>query len=124
MIVDLGLAVASHQHKTPRGENDAEREKKIMFQRVALTFYDTAYVRSQAGADKRNNPSLCKYRKKPYFSFFLSVEAGVVGGCDGILKGKKDATKGTLLFQGCRKGTILLFLSPALMPHPREDSRK
>ena len=32
--------------------------------------------------ERRNNPS-CKYRKKPYFSFFAR-RVGVGGGCDGI----------------------------------------
>lgn len=71
-VVNIGPMVSCRIASTQDSarEETMQREKKIMFQRVALTFYDTAYVRSQAGADKRNNPSLCKYRKKPYFSFF------------------------------------------------------
>jgi hypothetical protein len=52
-----------------------------MFQRVALTFYDTRHVRSLNGANKETThpASIVKSHIFP----FLSVGAGVVGGCDG-----------------------------------------
>jgi hypothetical protein len=53
-----------------------------MFQRVALTFYDTAYVRSATGADKET--TLPASIVKSHIFPFLSVGRVVVGGCDGI----------------------------------------
>jgi hypothetical protein len=62
-------------------ESKKQREKKIMFQRVALTFYDTRHVRSLVGADKET--TLPASIVKSHIFPFLSVGAGVVGGCDG-----------------------------------------
>ncbi|KAI5204282.1 hypothetical protein E4T38_04701 [Aureobasidium subglaciale] len=68
--VSVELCACSQEVDTV-GDAEKRRIEKIMFQRVALTLYDTANVHPCIGEDDETTLS-CKYRKAPYFSFFES----------------------------------------------------
>lgn len=80
-VANLELAVSLLLSQIQR-KKMSEREKENHVSTCGIDFLRHSKRPTRDWREQRNNPS-CKYRKKPYFSFFAR-RVGVVGGCDGI----------------------------------------